>query len=150
MPKFHIGDSYFTPSALIVLIVLLLGAVYIIVMPVLTIVNHHRVMKGKEPLFKGKVRNIIIVNKREIDHDFYTEGYRASLYVRSEPTGTPDGVFRQTSVDFRKVGGKILYTKSIDDELFDRLEVGRIYKVRIRDGCIDKLYERLPTVSLDK
>lgn len=150
MTKFRIGDSVFTPGSFIFMIVMILGAVYFVVMPILTIVNHHRVMKGKEPLYKDKVRNIIIVNKREIDHDFYTEGYRASLYVRPEPTGQPDGVFRQTSVDFRKVGGKILYTKSIDDELYDQLEVGGAYRVRIRDGVIDKLYERIPNYSLEK
>lgn len=139
-----------TSGSLIPGVIVMILAAGFIAFLILSFLNAHRVNTGKEPLFKGKVRNIIIVNKREIDHDFYTEGYRASLYVRSEPTGTPDGVFRQTSVDFRKVGGKVLYTKSIDDELFDRLEVGRIYKVRIRDGVIDKLYERLPTVSLEK
>lgn len=145
-----IGDSYYSLSALIAFIILILVAVYAIVMPILYIVNYHRVVKGKEPIFKGKVRKIIIVNKREIDHDFYAEGCRASNSASSEPTATPDGVFRQTSVDFRKVSGKILYTKSIDDELYDQLEVGRAYKVRIRSGVIDKLYERIPNYSLEK
>lgn len=139
-----------TSDSLIPGVIVMILAAGFIAFVILSFLNAHRVNTGKEPLFKGKVRNIIIVNKREIDHDFFTEGYRASLYVRPEPTGTPDGVFRQTSVDFRKVGGKVLYTKSIVDELFDRLEVGRVYKVRIRDGVIDKLYERIPTVSLEK
>lgn len=139
-----------TSDSLIPGIIWIILAAGFIAFVILSFVNAHRRNTGKEPLFKGKVRNIIIVNKREIDHDFYTENYRASLYARSEPTGNPDGVYRQTSVDFRRVGGKILYTKSINDELFDQLEVGRIYKVRIRDGIIDKLYERLPTVSLEK
>ncbi|MDE6728877.1 MAG: hypothetical protein K2J80_13225 [Oscillospiraceae bacterium] len=120
--------------------IIILIAVLSVILPVLTLVDHHRVMNGKEPLNKGKVRSIVIVNKRAIEHEFYTEAYRYSPYGHAEVSGEPDGVARQTSVDFRKVGGKILYTKSIDEELFDLLDVGKTYRVRIRSGCIEKIF----------
>lgn len=37
------------------------------------------------------------------------------------------------------VGGKILYTKDIDEELFDRIAVGQTYKALIRDGAVKKI-----------
>lgn len=127
-------NEHLTAAGWIFFIVLIAIAAVAVIGPIVTVVNWNREKNGK--FSKGKVRNIIIVNKREIDHDFYSEGYRASFYSRFEPTGTPDGVYRQTSVDFRRVGGKILYTKSIDDELYDRVQVGETYRVRIRDSVI--------------
>lgn len=127
-------NEHLTAAGWIFFIVLIAIAAVAVIGPIVTVVNWNREKNGK--FSKGKVRNIIIVNKREIDHDFYSEGYRASFYSRFEPTGTPDGVYRQTSVDFRRVGGKILYTKSIDDELYDRVQVGGTYRVRIRDSVI--------------
>lgn len=134
MPEIRIGDVIYSPDDIIPFLIIVGTVVFMIILPIVTVVNWNREKNGK--FSKGKVRNIIIVNKREIDHDFYSEGYRASFYSRFEPTGQPDGVYRQTSVDFRKVGGKILYTKSIDDELFDRVQVGGTYRVRIRDSVI--------------
>lgn len=137
------GSDGFTAAGWIFLIVMIVLAVFFIFLPVLTLVNQHRVMNGKEPLNKGKVRKITIVNKRVNERAYFDEGYGAwrfgsNVSMESEPAGTA----RDTSIDFRKVGGKILYTKSIDDELFDWLEVGKTYKVRIRNGCIDKLFEK--------
>lgn len=43
------------------------------------------------------------------------------------------------SIDYRVVGGKILYTKDIDEELFDRIAVGQTYKALIRDGAVKKI-----------
>lgn len=120
--------------------ILILIAVLFVALPVVTLVNQHRVMNGKEPLYKGKVRSIVIVYKRAVEHEFYTEGYRYSPYSANTISGEPDGISRQTSVDFRKVGGRILYTKSIGEELFDAVEVGRTYKVLIRSGCIEKIF----------
>lgn len=134
MPEIRIGDVIYSPDDIIPFLIIVGTVIFMIILPIVTVVNWHRKKNGK--FSKGKVRNIIIVNKREIDHDFYSEGYRASFYSRFEPTGRPDGIYRQTSVDFRKVGGKILYTKSIDDELYDRVQVGGTYRVRIRDSVI--------------
>lgn len=120
--------------------ILILIAISFVALPIVTLVDHHREMSGKEPLYKGKVRRVVIVNKRAVENEFYTEGYRYSPYGANTMSGEPDGVARQTSVDFRKVGGKILYTKSIGEELFDSVEVGRTYKVLIRSGCIEKIF----------
>lgn len=114
-----------------------------IIMPILTLVNHHRIRNGKEPLYKGKVRWIVIVKKRVTEREYSTVGYGYSRFGANTINGEPDGIARETSVDFRVVGRKILYTKSIDEELFDLLDVGKTYKVRIRSGCIDKIFERI-------
>lgn len=127
--------------------ILILIAISFVALPIVTLVDHHKVMNGKEPLNKGKVRSIVIVNKRAIEHEFYTEGYRYSPYGRAEVSGEPDGGARQTSVDFRKVGGKILYTKSIGEELFDAMEVGKTYKVLIRSGCIERIFTDLTKLT---
>ncbi|MDE6732805.1 MAG: hypothetical protein K2J77_08025 [Oscillospiraceae bacterium] len=84
-------DEHLTAAGWIFFIVLIAIAAVAVIGPIVTVINWHREKDGK--VSKGKVRNIIIVNKREIDHDFYSEGYRASLYARSEPTGRPDGIF---------------------------------------------------------
>ncbi len=95
----------------------------LIVMPIVTVVNAHREKDGKEPvLFGGKTRRIVIVNKRVSERVYYDGG--------------PIPAF---SVDYRIVGGKILYTKDIDEELFDRISVGQTYKALIRDGAIKKI-----------
>lgn len=127
-------------NALIAGGIVILIAVTFVSLPVMTLVEHHRAMRGKEPLYKGKIRRITVVNKRAVEHEFHTEGYRYSPYGSSQASGEPHGISRQTSVDFRKVGGKILYTKSIGEELFNSVEVGRTYKVLIRSGCIEKVF----------
>lgn len=129
-----------TLSAWIAIVIILLLTAVMIIMVILTLVNSHRIRNGKESLYKGKVRNIIIVNKRAVGHEFYTEGYRYSRFGTVYPNGEPDGISQETSVDFRIVGGKILYTKSIDEELFEQLDIGKTYKVRIRSGCIEKIF----------
>lgn len=94
-----------------------------IIMPIITVVNAHREKDGKDPvLFKGKTRRIVIVNKR-VSEGVYYDG----------------GPIPVMSVDYRVVGGKILYTKDIDEELFDRISVGQTYKALIRDGAIRKI-----------
>lgn len=140
MDGIKIGDSYFTPGTLIVLIILILAGLFFIVVPILTLVEQHRVRNGKEPFNKGKVRENIIVKKRETEREIYASRYGFNRFGVNLPTDRPDALSRETSVDFRKVGGKILYTKSIDDELFDQMEVGKTYKVRIRDGKIINIY----------
>lgn len=129
-----------TLSALIPVVLAILCVAVMIVMPILTLVNQHRVRNGKEPLNKGKVRNIVIVNKRAAEHEFFTERYAYSRFGNVRTTGEPDGIAQETSVDFHIVGGKILYTKSIGGELFDIIDVGKTYKVLIRSGCIEKIF----------
>ena len=121
----------------------ILCAAVFIIMPTLTLVNRHRVRNGKEPLNKGKVRSIVIVNKRAAEREFYTERYAYSRFGSVPVTGEPDGVARETSVDFRIAGGRVLYTKSVDEELFDLLEVGKTYKVLIGSGCIEKIFRHI-------
>lgn len=94
-----------------------------IVMPIITVVNSRREKDGKDPvLFRGRTRRIVIVNKRVSEGVYYDGGPIPAM-----------------SVDYRIVGGKILYTKSIDEELFDRITVGQTYKALIRDGAVKKI-----------
>ena len=131
----------FTSLDLFLIIISILAVLFLIVLPILTVVNRHRVMNGKEPLNKGRVRRIVIVNKRVDERAYFDEGYGAWRFGSNiSADSEPSGIARQTSVDFRKVGGQILYTKSIDDELFDQMEVGRTYKVKICDGKIINIY----------
>lgn len=95
-----------------------------IVMPIITVVNAHREKDGKESvLFKGRTRRIVIVNKRLSERVYYD-----------------GGPIPAASVDYRVVVGKILYTKDIDEELFDRISVGQTYKALIRGGAIRKIF----------
>ncbi len=113
-----IGDYIFG----ILIIAVAVGGM--IVMPIITVVNAHRAKDGKEPvLFKGRTRRIVIVNKRLSERVYYD-----------------GGPIPAASVDYRVVGGKILYTKDIDEELFDRITVGQTYKALIRDGAIREIY----------
>lgn len=140
-----------TSDSLIPGIIVIILAAGFIAFLILSFVNAHRLNTGKEPLFKGKVRKIVVVHKHVSERAYFDEDngiWRTHSPVSAD--GVPPDLAQEKCVDFRKVGGKILYTKSIDDELFDQIEIGRTYKVRIRDGCIVKLYERLPTVSLEK
>lgn len=93
-----------------------------IVMPIITVVNAHREKSGKEPLFKGRTRKIVIVNKCVSECVYYDGGPIPAM-----------------SVDYRVVGGKILHTKDIVEELFDRIAVGQTYKALIRDGAVKKI-----------
>lgn len=94
-----------------------------IVMPIITVVNAHREKNGKDPiLFRGRTRRIVIVNKRVSEGVYYDGGPIPTM-----------------SVDYRVVGGKILHTKDIDEELFDRIAVGQTYKALIRDGAVKKI-----------
>lgn len=133
-----------TSDSLIPGIIVIIFAAGFIAFVILSFVNAHRLNTGKEPLFKGKVRKIVIVYKRVTEHVYFNEDYGFWRTHRPENTESdPAGIAQETSVDFRKVGGKILYTKSIDEELFEQLDVGNTYKVRIRSGCIDKIFERI-------
>lgn len=128
-------DEHLTAAGWIFFIVLIAIAAVAVIVPIVTVVNWRRAKDGK--VSKGKVRNIVIVYKRVTEHVYFNEDYGFWRTRRPENTeSSPAGIAQETSVDFRKVGGRVLYTKSIDDELFDRLEVGRTYKVRIRDGAI--------------
>lgn len=106
---------------MILFIVVAVGAM--IVMPIITVVNARREKNGKEPvLFRGRTRRIVIVNKRVSERVYYDGGPIPAM-----------------SVDYRVVGGKILHTKDIDEELFDRIAVGQTYKALIRDGAVKKI-----------
>ncbi len=111
-----------------------------IIMPILTLVNYHRIRNGKESLYKGKVRWIVIVKKRVTEYEYSTVAYGYSRVGANTINGEPDGIARETIVDFRIVGRKKLYTKSVDEELFALLDVGKTYKVRLRFDCINKIY----------
>lgn len=76
----------------------------------------------KRAFIQGRTRRIVIVNKRVSEGVYYDGGPIPTM-----------------SIDYRVVGGKILYTKDIDEELFDRIAVGQTYKALIRDGAVKKI-----------
>lgn len=129
-----------TLSGWIACILAIFCAVGILIIPILTLINYHRTKNGKDPLYKGRVRRIVIVNKRVTEYEYSNAQYSYSRFGASDMTGEPDGTARNTSVDFRIVGRKILYTKSVDEDIFDLLYVGKTYKVRIRFDRIEKIY----------
>lgn len=132
-------ETTMTPSAVIAFVIMMICAVGMLAIPIVTLINHHRIRNGIEPLNKGKVRNIVIVNKRAAEYEYSNAQYAYNRFGKPDIQGEPDGTYKNLSVDFRVNGRGILYTKSVDEEIFERLEVGQAYKVRIRDGCIDKL-----------
>lgn len=89
--------------------------------------------------YKGVVREIVIVKKRETVRDFFEPGtvsfnhsgsFRKSSYAET----------RHTSVDYRIKGKKLLHTKFCSKELMKKLIVGQTYTVRIRLNNIIGIY----------
>ena len=91
--------------------------------------------------YKGVVREIVIVKKRETVRDFFSRGYGS--FDRYKPPVKSSYVEMQyTSVDYRIKGKKLLHTKFCGKELMKKLIVGQTYTVRIRLNYIIKIYPK--------
>lgn len=89
--------------------------------------------------YKGVIREIVIVKKRETVRNFFEPGI--SLTKHSGPPKTSSyAEIRYRSVDYRIKGKKMLHTKFCDNELMKKLTVGETYTVRIRLNYITEIY----------
>lgn len=91
--------------------------------------------------YKGVVRDIIIVKKRETVRDFFSRGY-GSFDRYKPPVKSSYVEMQHTSVDYRIKGKKLLHTKFCCKELMKKLTVGQTYTVRIRLNYIIKIYHK--------
>ena len=91
--------------------------------------------------YKGVVREIVIVKKRETVRDFFSRGYGS--FDRYKPPEKSSYVEMQhTSVDYRIKGKKLLHTKFCDKDIIKKLTVGQTYTVRIRLNYIIKIFPK--------
>lgn len=110
---------------------LLLGsAILILVVPPL--LNH---------FYKGVVREIVIVKKRETVRDFFSPGF-VGRNNSNVPRISSYEETRRTSVDYRIKGKKLLHTKFCGEKIIKKLTVGQTYKVRIRLNYITEVFPR--------
>ena len=87
-------------------------------------------------LYKGKVREIIVVKKRTTVRDHFN-------FSHFHHSNSSYAEARVTSVDFRYVGKKTLHTKLCDgEEIYKKLDVGKTYTVRIKFSWINKIYPK--------
>ncbi len=91
--------------------------------------------------YKGVVREIVIVKKRETVRDFFSPGFVGRNRSGVPPKSSYMEV-RRTSVDYRVKGKKPLHTKFCAKELMKKLTVGETYTVRIRLNDIIKIYPK--------
>lgn len=89
--------------------------------------------------YKGVVREIVIVKKRETVRDFFEPGF-VSFNHSGPPRKSSYTEVRRTSVDYRIKGKKQLHTKFCGKEIMKKLTVGETYKARIRLNEIIRLY----------
>lgn len=91
--------------------------------------------------YKGVVREIVIVKKRETVRDVFSPGINPNNH--SGPLKTSSYVEMQhTSVDYRIKGKKLLHTKFCGRDIMKKLTVGQTYTVRIRLNYIIKILGR--------
>ena len=91
--------------------------------------------------YRGVVREIVIVKKRETVRDFFSRGY-GSFDRHKPPVKSSYDEMRYTSVDYRIKGKKLLHTKFCDREIIKKLTVGQTYTVRIRLNYIIKIFPK--------
>lgn len=91
--------------------------------------------------YKGVVREIVIVKKRETVRDFFAPGFVSSNHS-GPPRKSSYEETRHTSVDYRIKGKKLLHTKFCDREIIKKLTVGQTYTVRIRLNYIIKIFPK--------
>lgn len=115
-----------TPGYLIALIFLVLITVFMIAMPVMTLVNHHRTMNGKEKIYKGRQCEIVIVKKRVTERDYFNSGLNLN-HTGPAVNRSSSVTLRNASVDYRVVGRKLLHTKFISEDVLRKLQVGQTY-----------------------
>ncbi len=91
--------------------------------------------------YKGVIRDIVIVKKRETVRNFFESGF-VSFNHSGPPRKSSYMEVRHTSVDYRIKGKKMLHTKFCDNELMKKLTVGETYTVRIRLNYIIKIIRK--------
>lgn len=91
--------------------------------------------------YKGVVREIVIVKKRETVRNFFSHGY-GSFDRHKPPVKSSYVEMQYTSVDYRIKGKKLLHTKFCDREIIKKLTVGQTYAVRIRLNYIIKIFPK--------
>lgn len=107
----------------------------------MSLVNHHREMKGKKKIYiyKGRQREIIIVKKRVTERDYFSNGLNLNHNGPAVNRSLTD-TFRTASVDYRIVGRKMLHTKFINEDVLRKLQVGQTYRALIRFSYVEKIY----------
>lgn len=120
-------------------IVVMFGGVFIC-MPISTLVDNHRMRNGKGHLYKGKVREIVIVKKRVTEREFFDTGL--SLKHTGPINRSSYKTLSYASVDYRVAGRKMLHTKFINEDVLRKLQVGQAYKALIRFNSIEKIYRQ--------
>ncbi|MCM1165342.1 MAG: hypothetical protein NC299_12220 [Lachnospiraceae bacterium] len=85
-------------------------------------------------LYKGVVREIVIVKKRETVRDLFDPDHSGSESSYVE--------MRMQSVDYRVKGKKMLHTKFCNDGLIGELSVGKTYRVRIKLNYITEIISK--------
>lgn len=91
--------------------------------------------------YKGVVREIVVVKKRETVRDFFSPGFVSSNHS-GPPRKSSYEETRHTSVDYRIKGKKLLHTKFCDKDIIKKLTVGQTYTVRIRLNYIVKIFPK--------
>ena len=87
--------------------------------------------------YKGKIREIIVVKKRTTVRNFLRPPV-----LGSHSNSTYINYVNQT-VDFRYVGKKMLHTKVCNtEEIYNKLDAGKTYTVRIKFSWINKIYPK--------
>lgn len=124
----------------IALLILALAAGMMIFIPVSTLVGKRRARKGKGHIYKGKLREIVVVKKRVTEREFFETGL--NLNHTGPINRSTHKTVRNASVDYRVVGKKTLHTKFINEDTLKRLQVGKTYEVLIRRGCIERVFHK--------
>lgn len=91
--------------------------------------------------YKGVVREIVIVKKRETVRDFFSPGF-VGRNNSNVPRKSSYEETRHTSVDYRIKGKKLLHTKFCGEKIMKKLITGQTYKVRIRLNCITEIFPK--------
>ena len=92
--------------------------------------------------YRGVVREIVIVKKRETVRNFFSRGGYGSFDRYKPPVKSSYVEMQYTSVDYRIKGKKLLHTKFCDREIIKKLTVGQTYTVRIRLNYIIKIFPK--------
>lgn len=81
-----------------------------------------------DKVYKGKIRRVEIEKKREVQH--VNESYRSMRYIHG------DQEYTLLTVDYHFEGKTFSHTKFVSRTVFDGLEEGRMFTVRIKGNRI--------------
>lgn len=129
-----------TGGAWIALLILVIIAGVMIFIPLSTLVDRRRARKGKGHIYKGRVREIVVVKKRVTERELFETGL--NLNHTGPINRSTYKTMRNASVDYHVVGKKTLHTKFINEDTLKGLRVGETYMVLIRYGYIEKVYHK--------